>query len=253
MAEEQTNLNDLLEKSDTPEKGETPPTETTEEKSSDTPEPSPEAKEGEKDETPSSEAETKEPEPQTVPVAALQDERKKRQAIEQRLANLEKEKTQTPRPDPFEDPEGHEKWKDNQFKQQLWQTKLDVSEGAARAQYGEEKYDTALTAFQDELANNPALLDGLRAAPSPAHYAYEQGNKAIERAELGDPATFKDRIFKEALEQARAEVKSTIDEQVKAALAGVLPQSLAEEQSQGGRSTGPVFEGPTPLDKLIGN
>ena len=71
--------------------------------------------------------------------------------------------------------------------------------------------------------------------------------KAIKRAELGDPETFAERKFKEGYEQAKAEFDKTLDEKLKAALADILPTSLAREQSQGDRASGPAWDGPKPL------
>ena len=92
-----------------PEKGETANTETVEAK-----EEAETEKVADKGEPPSSDETKKDADPNAGILAALKEERKKRQAIEQEVAQLKNKETQAAKPDQFEDPEGYEKWKDEQ-------------------------------------------------------------------------------------------------------------------------------------------
>ncbi len=257
METEKANLSDMLGETapaeqaaapSEPEKGETAETETakateeTEAKTDDA---------ADKGEPPSPDETQKPSESEAGLIAALKVTRKELQGLKAWKSEQEQKQTQAAKPDPFEDPEGHEQWKDQQTQTALWNNKVQLSEALARQQYGDEAYDKAYEAFIEEANSNPAVANGVGTALSPAHYAYEQGMKAIERAEMGDPATFAERKFQEGYEKAKAELTDTVNAQVKAALADILPTSLATEQSQGDRGNGPAWDGPKPMDQLL--
>lgn len=259
METEKANLSEMLGETEPdaetaapsePEKGEAADTETVEAKET------PEAKADEvadKGEPPSPDETQKPSESEAGLIAALKVTRKELQDLKAWKSEQEQKQTQSAKPDQFEDPEGYENWKDQQTQTALWNNKVQLSEAMARQQYGDEEYDKAYEAFIEEANGNPAVAQGVGTALSPAHYAYEQGMKAIQRKEMGDPATFAERKFQEGYEKAKAELKETVDAQVKSALAELLPTSLATEQSQGDRTSGPAWDGPKPLTQLIGD
>ena len=222
------------------------------------PEATPETSEGEKGaentgETPSPEVKTEEPE--TIPFAAFRDERRKRQELDRRTQDLERrlqEASQAPTPDPIEDPEAFVAHQDTVRQNERIQDRIAMSEQLVRTQVGDEEFTKAQDAFVEEAMTNPALAVELRDHPNPAKFAYDTGKAALERQEIGDPREFAAKQVKEALEKQQATMAAEITKQVQEQVAKLVPTSLADAQSAGGRSTQtPVEDVDVPIADLL--
>ena len=139
----------------------------------------PESAEAEQPETTDDGGETPSQETNLVPRAALQDERRKRQALEERIKSLQDQYgTQDDNaPDPVDDPEGYRKFVKAQAQNELRTELADTSRAnmlEAHADYEEkEKYFTLM------VAQDPSLGDKLKVHPDPARFAYETASKAL--------------------------------------------------------------------------
>lgn len=202
---------------------------------------------GEKEEPPSSKDE-----PVTVPVKALEDERRKRQELEHKLQSLEGQLEKTePAPDPNEDPEGFQKWQQQQNErlqsvtdERLFNERCAMSEMLVKSQ--KEDYDEAYQAFekavQDEaqqIGYSP-LAVALRRAENPALFAYEHGKKTLLMAQIGDPEQYRKAAYDEGYQAALRELEAKPRP----------PTSLASETSNSGRR-GPDWNGPAPLSEIL--
>lgn len=193
-----------------------------------------------------------EPEVKTVPLESVIAERRKRQELEARIAQMERQREETPAPDPIDDPEGYVSHQDQKRQAERLQDRIAMSEQLVRTQVGEEEYIKAETAFADEVQRNPALAVELRNHPNPAKFAYDTGKAALDRQEIGDPREFAAKQVKEALAKQEASIADTVAKQVQEQLEKFMPKSLADNASAETRSTQtPAFEGPTPLGSIL--
>lgn len=188
----------------------------------------------------------------TVPIAAMHDERRKRQDLERRVAELQQQQTQAPVPDVLEDPEAFTAYQDNKRQAERLQDRIAMSEQLIRSQVGEEDYNTAELAFADEVINNPALAVELRTHPNPAKFAYDVGKAVLDRQEIGDPREFAAKQVAAALESQKATMADEIAKRVQEEVAKLVPKSLADTQSAGARSTQtPVDDVDVPIEQLL--
>lgn len=183
--------------------------------------------------------------------AALRDERRKRQALERQLQEMQQRSAApqveaAPPPDFWESPEAALEARFNQFGEQLmqrmeaqqWQRKAATDEQAARAKY--DDFDDKLETFHQLAATNPALVNELRAAPDVAEFAYRKASESMLLQEHGGI----DGLLK--AERAKWEAERGSVTQIPTA----LPLSTAAERSVGSRS-GPAWGGPSALDDLL--
>ena len=196
--------------------------------------------------------------PQEAFKKAAIDERRKRQAYEQRIAALEQQlqqvKGQPKAPDMFEDPEGYSAWQQSQVNSQLTGMKLQLSESMVRDSVGDEAFEDAMEYFREEVQRNPGVINDLNNSPNPAKFAYNVGLDAKKRATIGDPDQFAARIAQETEKRMLASMDQIVADRVQAALAERLPKSLAGVQSSGERgSMQPVDNGPKPLSAILGD
>lgn len=255
METEQTSLEDILNNTAPPEAPEVT------DEATDAPQQDAEAEtpasDAEKDvkeaaEPSSTEAESQKTAPDTISFAAYENERRKRQEIENRLARIEQERTQTPAPDPIEDPEAYTAFQNNIRQQERLQDRVAISEDIVRLHVGEDEYSKAEAAFADELERNPSLAAEAMRSSNPAMFLYKTGKAALERQEIGDPREFAAKQVAEALEKQKAEMANVVAKQVQEQLAKLMPKSLADNVSAESRSTQtPVDDGPVPLTSLI--
>lgn len=184
---------------------------------------------------------------------ALKDERRKRQAIEQRLQQLEDyfaRQSAQPRqpaemPSFWEDPDTVLDQRFQQFGQSLLQQwkqeqhveRANMSEVAARQKY--EDYDDVIQDFHRAAAENPRLATQMFNAPDPAEYAYREAKQLRDLSEAGGLEAYKAKLRAEW----EAEVKSSLPRPS-------APQTTADHRSVGAR-TGPEWSGPTPLSSII--
>lgn len=193
-----------------------------------------------------------EPEVKTVPLETVIAERRKRQELEARIAQMEQQRNEVPAPDPIEDPEAFVSFQDQKRQAERLQDRIAMSEQLVRTQVGEDEYVKAETAFADEVQRNPALAVELRNHPNPAKFAYDTGKAALDRQEIGDPREFAAKQVAEALAKQEASIADTVAKQVQEQLEKFMPKSLADNASAETRSTQtPAFDGPTPLSSII--
>lgn len=203
-----------------------------------------------------------EPEAQHVPIAALRDERTKRQALEQRFAEMERKyqaleqgraQAEAPRrPDLFENPDGALDFVQQQFQQQLQAERLNWSVASVSAQH--EDYAQAEEAFIARVKSDPAgaaLYQRMLSDPNPASFAYREGKKALALGEIGDdPDGYRAKVRAEIEAELRAQMG--IDQQREAvdAKRRQIPPSLATARDTSGRFA-PVEAPMTPLQSIL--
>ena len=240
------------------------------------PEPEPEVEEKAEPETvedpgetasPEGEEKPEEPEPEKPKEepwtkAAVLEERRKRQEMERQLADLQQKVNQPkdePAPDPYEDPEAWAKYQDDRLKAVEERTSASVQEAVLRVsrshvakEVGEEVLEEAAAAFEMAAAKNPSLIQDALGSDSPYQFVFETGKAELERQAMGDPQAYAAKVAEEAMKKAQAEIDKRVEEGIKAELAKHLPQSLAEEQSQGERATTqPQWDGPKPISQIL--
>lgn len=203
--------------------------------------PEPEAKEPEtpqEAETPEAKQDGEGPEAWTK--AAVLDERRKRQELERKLAELEAAKAEDKpqRPDVFADPDGAfghvEQTLRQEMARQIHSTRLELSQEMMRTVY--QDYDELESEFVDMAKDNPVLLQDLQQSANPAKFAYETAKKAREAAELKDVDKMRAKIEAELRAELEAQIKAESEQsQAKTAQKReALTPSLAATQSKGG-------------------
>lgn len=200
--------------------------------------------------------------PQEAFKKAAIDERRKRQATEQRIAALEEQLRQATQgmqkaPDMFEDPEGFSQWQDQKRQHDLTQMKLAMSESMFRdslEQQGKaDEFEEAAEYFKAETQRNPALVQQMLNHPNPAKFVYQTGMRFKSLEEIGDPASYRARIEQETEARLLPKLDELVNAKVQELLAERLPKSLAGVQSAGGRNTqAPVDDGHVPLSAILG-
>lgn len=194
----------------------------------------------------------------TVDVPAIIAERRKRQAAESRLAELEAQlhaaaappvhtEAATDAPDPVDDPVGYREWVVGEARAAAiaahQEAQIEASAEVARGKYSD--YAEAVGVFAQIAQQNPSLEKNLRNAKNPGEYAYQQGKLYLDLQTHGSL---------EALIAARAQAEA-----VKIAAAGkvnpdpssevTLPESLAGTQSA--RGTSAAAPGRRSLDDIL--
>lgn len=204
--------------------------------------------------------------PQTVPMAAMLEERKKRQAYEARIRELEArisapapvQQHQQPAPDipmedlMFQDPQRFVEAIRAPFEAQLAQTRLAMSERVARQQ---PDYDAAVEALVHYAEANPQargiISQTLNSHPDPAGWGYEQGRAILAQQRWG--AVTQQYGSPEAYLAAQAQQQTAQQPVAQPAVPSppTPPGSLASVRSAGPRGA-PVWNGPTPLSAILG-
>jgi hypothetical protein len=187
-------------------------------------------------------------EARTVPLSALEDERRKRQAKDEELAQVRAElaKARNPRPDDLDDPDGAKRWDENDRLNE----RVNLSYEMAREAIAD--FDAVMEAWPALLQAEPALYDAAIKARNPAKYAYDAVRRHKVLQEVGtDPAAYRAKVEAEIRQAMEAEAATAADAAQKTQTRDSLPTSLAGQRSVTSRSSGPQFAGPTPLDKLL--
>lgn len=182
-------------------------------------------------ETPAVEAEAAPPAAETpkvdppsdhVPVKALQEERRKRQELEKRLADLEQAKPAEVKPNLFEDPDNWEKALDARLesrlsavRQESEQKFLVLVEQAAKARHTD--FEDMARVFAETARATPGLIDEARTAPDPAEFIYQAGRNLKRVQEAGS--------IEALIEKAREEGRQ---EALKGRAQPKIPESLTE-------------------------
>lgn len=216
----------------------------------------------------------------TIPRKQAIDERRKRQAAEDRaraaeeeLARHRQQPAQAPqaqqhqqqtqvaqRPDPFTDPDGAAAWDAAQHDERDFDQRCGLTRDMFMELKGEKDYLEKEKAFLEECNQNPSMTAALRRASNPAKFAYQQGKSLLAQREYGDdPGAYREKLKGEITEEIREDLRA----ELKAELLGneppaqepkrkaQIPQSLAKETSAPAPSKDGGFAGPTPLSKLL--
>ena len=190
----------------------------------------------------------------TVPHEALHAERVKRQELERKLADLEKQK---PKTSVLEDEDKAFTERVSELTRPLQERFFKLSVKAARNAPGREDYEEVAAAFTEAAESDPQLWVGFRSSDDPGEYVYNIGKQVKELGDVGgDILKYGEKKRSEGLAQAE-----TLKNEIKALKAEIetlktskerqdkIPQSLNGEQSAAGRSGN--FSGPTPLKNLL--
>ena len=174
------------------------------------------------------------PEPGHVPITALLDEREKRKELERQLnAMRDAQVQQTSQPDPVADPHGYQQHLMQQVQQTVMDTRLNMSETAARRHYGAELTDSAKTWALEKFGANPAFQQEVTSQPDPYGYAVE----AFKRDQIASqvtPDTFEQ--FK-AWQAAQAQIAAAPAAAPPPPMAASPPRSIVSAPSAGGKIT----------------
>lgn len=183
-------------------------------------------------------------------------EKRKRQELEQQVAELnarfEAAQRQPATPEPeaefWDNPKGAIASEVQRAVQQVLQAqaqqqtmeRINVSETAAKGKYAD--YDDALHAFRQAASANPSLVQQMTGHADPADFAYKTGKRSLDLEKLG------------SLDELIAAERAKWEQEARAAMPAptvALPSTTATDGSVGGR-TGPAWAGPVPLDQLLG-
>lgn len=187
--------------------------------------------------------------------AAIVAERKKRQAAETRIADMERQLTQLqaaqtppapvkPAPDMFADPQAwqqhnNEAVQSSAVEQATFNAKLQMSEMMASQKHGD--FTELQPQIDKWLRENPAMINQANATSHPWDHAYTAFKNYTAMQELGatDIASMKEQMREQIMaEQAQAQQQ-----------APNLPQSLAGAQSANRSGT---QSGPLSLEEILG-
>jgi hypothetical protein len=170
--------------------------------------------------------------------AAMMAERRKRQELEQLLAQRQEEE----RPFLGEEYEARFKETEARFQQELVKQKLDLSESFARAKH--EDFDEKLDIFSQLVSNNPALYTHMAQQVNPAEFAYKVAADQLQLKEMANPTEYKAKI--------EAEIRAKLEAEYAAKYkSGNLPPTLAE--ARGGASSMRTAEwaGPASIKDIL--
>ena len=118
--------------------------------------------------------------PGYVPVQALQEVRSELQALKASMAPPQRQATplqvREP-PDRYDDPEGYEAWRDEQFENRLFNERCNVSEQFARSKHGDEMVAQAQQWAGQQLQADPLFGIRLRQQSDPYGYVIAEYRK----------------------------------------------------------------------------
>jgi hypothetical protein len=183
---------------------------------------------------------------------ALLGERRRRQELEAKIAELEARYAPQPTvqptaqegpPDRWEDPDGYDRYVIDQAKAEARAEAMQVfqyqriEQSAAVARQTLPDYDEKISEFQRLVQTNPNLLDQLHRAPNPAEFAYNTAKTNLEIAQYGGIDGLINARVAEALKTRAPEAPPPI------------PETLADAQSARGSS---AAWAPRPLEDFLG-
>ena len=184
--------------------------------------------------------------------AKAADETRKRQALEQRLRELEA-KIPKPAEDAaktfWDDPEAALKKQKEEMQHAIALSRLNTSEAIARSKYTD--FEEKLAIFSELAMTTPGLAQQMLVSPNPAEFTYRTAANHKALQEAGGLDAMREKIKKET----ELEVRARLEEELKAkaeTLAkerAALPGSLTETPSKGVNR--PVYSGPTSMDDIL--
>jgi hypothetical protein len=185
---------------------------------------------------------------------AVLDERRKRQDLEKKLAELEArlqpQAPPQPKPEPvdwFASPEQAAQALQAQFAESMFQTRVHTSERIIRKEHPD--YDEVSALFAKRAESDPHLLQQLYNHPFPAEFAYEIGKQIKMLEEIKDPQAYREKLRAEILAELQSGGQQS---QAPQASKPAVPRSLARDVSTQPRNSSGQFAGPVPLDELLG-
>lgn len=178
-------------------------------------------------------------------LAAAQEERRKRQALENQLRELQAKPAEEKKTF-WDDPEAALQHFQQQTAAAITKTRLDTAEAIARTKY--KDFDENVAEFSELLQNVPGLRDQLLQASDPAEFAYRTGQRQKELKSIGNIEEYRAKVERETRAKLEAEFAAKDAERRK--LAESLPTSLSDVRGSGsgGRV---VFAGPPALDDIL--
>jgi len=174
----------------------------------------------------------------TVPLSALEDERRKRQSLESRLAEMERKLNprQDEAVDPVVDPDAFR----TRIMVDRFEDRLSLAEDVLIDKVGEQPYRAAEQAVLQAAAADQSFARSfgqeVARAKNPAKYTYEMGQRIIQAAESRDPDKMRERLKAEIM--AELGIKTAQGQQTAPKAAPRVPPSLAGVQSQVSRNEG---------------
>jgi len=172
-------------------------------------------------------------EPGHVPLTALLDEREKRKALEERLARMEQSKAPE-MPDPNLDPMGFQQAQLQSVQQALLDTRLNMSETAAKRHYGADLTEQAKAWALEKFRQSPAFYQEVIAQPDP----YDHAIQAFQREQIASQVSADDFQQFQAWKAAQAQVAAA---PVAAPTPSTpVPRSITDIPAAGGVNTTPV-------------
>jgi len=163
---------------------------------------------------------TPEVQEERVPKAAMIAERKKRQELERKLAELQR--PPEAQPNFYEAPEQYVQSLVERERGQMQQQLMSALEAQAREQYAD--YDEAFAELEEQAADNPMLVQKVMQAPNPALAAYKLGKQLQELKKLQDPDAYRKQI--EAEVRAKIEAEYAAKEKARTDAANAIPPDL---------------------------
>ncbi len=150
-------------------------------------------------------------------IAAIIDERRKRQALEKQIAELQAQKPAA-KVSVFDNEDEAIRVRVDEATRPLREAHYNLSMRYARQLHG-DTFSSAEEAFMNAAEANPALYEGLRAASDPGEYVYLHGTFHKEMSEVGgDILKYRDKVTSDSaskLSAAAAEI-ATLKAQVEA-------------------------------------
>jgi hypothetical protein len=195
---------------------------------------------------------------ETVPTKALLDERRKRQELERRFADLEK-RLATPKaeenvPDPLTDPKGYAQHFETKVNVARFEDRLAITTESVVEKEGQEAWEAAEKAVLERARSDPKFAaefgQGVAGARNPARYTFEQGKKLQESSASTDAGI--DAIVQKAVAAALAAagVAKPNGAEPSTVAKPRVPPSLADARSEApGKS--PTWGGPKPLKDIL--
>lgn len=191
-------------------------------------------------------------EPGHVPISALLDEREKRQALQRRLDDFERQRQQQPETPPnLQTPEEIAAYVQREAANAAWSARAEFSEGSAREKHGDEIVDAALAWNDAKCAAekaahgfSPFAVQQMRER-NPIDWVIRQHKRDALLSEIGDdPEAYRAKV------KAELEVSFATNQPAPSAPAATHPQpvapkptprpSLASAPNAGGMQTVPV-------------
>lgn len=121
----------------------------------------------------------------TVPLATFLDQRleareakRKADDLERQIAEMRQAKVEPVKiPDPYEDPDGYNRYVQESVRQTEWNMRAEMSGRFAEQKYGKETVEAAVAWAQSEGFKDPTLGQRVQMQPSPVEWVVEQYNR----------------------------------------------------------------------------